>query len=515
MSISDSAITKGDPCSRSILELSAEEARIFLLKEESYSTIDLPLYISFENLINGIAKVLEGKKLSDLRDSENSPRDFDDVNHLILNNKDGKHAWRPLQLIHPALYVSLVNRITEKDNWELIRARFGEFSGNDKIKCISIPVESLTEEDDKAAQISHWWHQVEQASLELSLDFEYIIHTDIVDCYGDIYTHSIAWALHTKTEAKKRENRRNPDLIGNVVDNHIQDMRHGQTNGIPQGSVLMDFIAEMVLGYADTELTKRIEAQNITDYRIIRYRDDYRIFVNSSQDGDHILKYLTEVMIDLGLKLSAPKTKVSNEVVTSSLKEDKLAWFSQRQSDGNIQKHLLIIHEHGARFPNAGSLLKPLESYLARINSVAKYNNPLPLISIVIDIAYRNPRTYAVCAAILSKLISFLDTPEAKQTIIDKTRKKFAQLPNTGHMQIWLQRISFPFAPDIEYDEALCRLVSGEDVSIWNNEWISAADLKTSLNVKKIITEDKLKELKPVVPKSEIALFVARSEVVS
>jgi hypothetical protein len=36
-------------------------------------------------------------------------------------------------------------------------------------------------------------------------------------------------------------------------------MRHGQTNGIPQGSVLMDFIAEMVLGYADTLITKKTE----------------------------------------------------------------------------------------------------------------------------------------------------------------------------------------------------------------------------------------------------------------
>jgi hypothetical protein len=29
----------------------------------------------------------------------------------------------------------------------------------------------------------------------------------------------------------------------------MQGMNYGQTNGIPQGSVLMDFIAEMVLGF--------------------------------------------------------------------------------------------------------------------------------------------------------------------------------------------------------------------------------------------------------------------------
>jgi hypothetical protein len=54
---------------------------------------------------------------------------------------------------------------------------------------------------------------------------------------------------------------------------------YGQTNGIPQGSVLMDFIAEMVLGYIDERLSQCLDKK--MDYRIIRYRDDYRIFTNS------------------------------------------------------------------------------------------------------------------------------------------------------------------------------------------------------------------------------------------
>jgi len=55
-------------------------------------------------------------------------------------------------------------------------------------------------------------------------------------------------------------------------------MTYGQTNGIPQGSVLMDFIAEIVLGYTDLELSHKINQLKIEDYQIIRYRDDYRIF---------------------------------------------------------------------------------------------------------------------------------------------------------------------------------------------------------------------------------------------
>ena len=208
------------PTRKSILELSHEDARRFFLKPENYCSLDLPPYIAFGKLLTDVEQVLNGQQLSAL---SSKPRDHDDINYTILNNKDGKYAWRPFQLIHPALYVSLVHRITEEQNWQLICERFNEFFNNSQIRCLSLPVVSLTDEKDKAEQVSHWWHEVEQKSIILSLDYEYLLETDITDCYGSIYTHSIAWALHTKSEAKKKENRNNNNLIGSVIDNHIQD----------------------------------------------------------------------------------------------------------------------------------------------------------------------------------------------------------------------------------------------------------------------------------------------------
>ena len=55
--------------------------------------------------------------------------------------------------------------------------------------------------------------------------------TDIVNCYSEIYTHSIVWALHTKKVAK--EERNDKKLLGNNIDKHLQAMSNGQTNGIP------------------------------------------------------------------------------------------------------------------------------------------------------------------------------------------------------------------------------------------------------------------------------------------
>ncbi len=492
----------------SILDLTAEEARPFLLKAESYCSLDLPPYIGFADLIDGVHKILADKKLAEMRQS--SARDYDDVNYTILHNKDGRYAWRPFQLIHPALYVSLVRAITEEASWELIRGRFRHFAGNDKIYCLSLPMVSSSEQKDRAEQVSHWWHEVEQRSIEMSLDYDYLIETDITDCYGAIYTHSIAWALHTKVAAKQK--RRDQNLIGNVIDGHIQDMRHGQTNGIPQGSVLMNFIAEMVLGLGDLELSERLQTEQITDFHILRYRDDYRVFVNSPQVGEAIVKAITEVTTELGFKLSPAKTRTNSDVVRASIKIDKLGWIIRKQADRSLQKHLLIVHDHAIDFPNSGSLVVALSDYHKRVSRISKLpESPMPLIAIVVDLAYRNPRTYAISSAILSKLLSFIESKDERLSITNRIRKKFSYIPNTGHMQIWLQRVTLPLGGRVAYDEAVCSLVAGNAVQLWNSDWISSSDLTAALDARKIVDIKTRDEVTSVIPLSEVELFISKT----
>ena len=278
----------------------------------------------------------------------------------------------------------------------------------------------------------------------------------------------------------------------------------------------MDFIAEMVLGLADLELSEKIKSIAISaaidDYCILRYRDDYRIFVNNPQDGDRIIKFLTEVTIGLGLKLNPAKTKTSNDIVRASIKADKLAWMSRKQTERSLQKHLLLIHDHAVHFSNAGSLAVALNGFHKRIARLkALIEQPLPLIAIIIDIAYRNPRTYAICAAILSKLMSFMESPADKFALAEKIKTKFAKIPNTGHMQIWIQRVTIPIDIGISYEEPICRLVAGDDVALWNVEWIASIDLKKALDVLKVVDQETLKALEPVIPVEEVELFMSRA----
>ena len=497
--------------SRSILELSNKEAKIFFMKSESYGNFDLPPYFVFDKLLKTVDEIL-GKKTLQSKQSE-KPSTCENVNYTLFNNKDGKYTWRPIELIHPVIYVDLVNKITQPNHWNTIKNRFAKFRKNRKIKCFSIPVESLSDEKDTAEQVSNWSKKIEQKSIGLALDFDYIFHTDIENCYGSIYTHSITWALHTKDEAKKTENHNNTALIGVAIDKSIQSMSYGQTNGIPQGSVLMDFVAEMVLGYAGIELSAKICDAEITDYFILRYRDDFRVFVNNPQHGEHILKLLTEVMIDLGMKLNPGKTVFSNDVIRSSIKSDKLHWIEKIQTAKSLKNRLLIIHNHAQQFPNSGSLTVGLSNFYKKLLDKKKIKeikeSAIPMISIVVDIARHNPRTYPIVAAILSKLIFFLDGDEDKKLICKKIEKKFQKIPNTGYMEVWLQRLSMFFI-DTTSSEDLCQLADKSDAMLWNSDWISCIQLKNCLKNPDIIDHDKKEKMEHVIPYNEVNLYNER-----
>ncbi len=491
---------------KSIIELNKTDAREFLLKEKSYVNFDLPTYFSFQNLLNLIDKQLTGKKLSDFRIL--SPRDFDDINYYILNNKDGKYSWRPYQIINPAIYVSLVHCITEKDNWKLIQKRFTDFQKNNKIECHSVPMVSESEEKtDKESQIFTWWQMIEQKSITLSLDYHYILQTDITDCYSSIYTHSISWAIHTKLEAKKKENRKDHSLLGVAIDDHLQDMSYGQTNGIPQGSTLMDFIAEIVLGYVDELLTNKINDLGISDYKILRYRDDYRIFTNNPFEAEQIAKSLSEILTDIGLKLNVSKTEASDNVIKSSIKPDKRYWIINKRITENKQKWLIQLFLLSELFPNSGTLDTQMKEFLSVLEKSKREDaNIESLISLVTEIACRNPRIVPTSIGILSLLVKKIPDRDEKKIILKRIYNKFQQIPNSSFLKVWLQRLTVKIDKTIIYDEPICKLISDSEVQLWNIEWLRD-NFKLKIKNTPIIIQSKVKTLKAVVTKKEIDII--------
>jgi hypothetical protein len=505
---------------KNILELTHIEAREYFLKEESYCNIDLPKYFSFQSLLNKLSKCNDIASLN-IADANK----YDDVNYTFLTNKDGKYAWRPLQLINPAIYIYLVNKITDQNNWGLIVKHFNKFQKNQKIQCCSIPITSIkNKQSNKAKSITNWWQRIEQQSLELALNYDCFLNTDIVDCYGSIYTHSIAWALHGKEQSKadlllgKKEAKKAGvyNKIGNIIDTTLRSMQYGQTNGIPQGSVLMDFIAEMVLGYADKILNYKIKKYNrnekkyrIQNYQILRYRDDYRIFANNHETLIKIAKLLTETLIDLNFKLNTQKTFISDNIVRDVIKPDKLYWNKSKQSKKTLQKHLFLIHSLAEKYPNSGSLSIALDKFLNRIYSLKlfKEKSTKVLVSILIDIAYKNPQTYPFIAAILSKILSLEIDKNIVDEILNLIEQKFNKIPNVGYLQIWLQRLTLKANEKKEYKELLCQKVIDDSINVWNIDWLSK-DVQNIISKKSIIDRKKIEDMPQIIEPIEISIFI-------
>lgn len=494
-----------------VLNLKYNEAMGFFLQAQSYCTFELPVYFEFSKLILELCNRIVFEDIKKLCAPKQHPKDHDAVNYVLLNNKNGHYAWRPLSLIHPVLYVALAQVITKQDNWKYIIDRIEGIRRNSTVECLSWPTVSQTDQSDKAEQINYWAKNVEKRSIELGLDYEYLFQTDITDCYGAIYTHSIAWALHDKEKAK--EQKRDCDLLGNKIDAILQSMSYGQTNGIPQGSVLMDFIAEIVLGYADKLLCDKLKENKILDdYKILRYRDDYRIFVNNPQVGESIIKNLTETLIGLGLRLNDQKTLRSHNVEQDSLKPDKLYW-NMHGVKGRVDNVTMLyaINDLSMRFPNCGTIVKLLDKFNKKLRpEKVRQEDITVLISLVVRIAFSNPKTYSITMTVISRLIERMDR-ESKLKITEKIKRKFEKLPNTELVQLWLQRITIKIDNTIEYPGKLCKRVQRADVEIWKSDWL-CSELKKKIDSVDIIDRNKIDELSISIGQNEVALFKSASE---
>ena len=127
------------------------------------------------------------------------------------------------------------------------------------------------------------------------------------------------------------------------------------------------------------------------------------------------------------------------------------------------------------------------------------------LISVAVDIAYKNPRTYPIATAIISKFINFL--PKSKrEKAIQKILQKFKKLPNTGMMQIWLHRITVKLGGTYNHSETLCTKVLDKNVKIWDSDWLKTS-LRKKIDICNVIDEDELAKIGAVIGKEEVELF--------
>lgn len=357
---------------KNILSLDSKGAMDFFMKSEQYQGFEMPEYFVFDNLLDKIRDVIADTPYEECLLDGVLPENLSDVNIDILFNKDGKYAVRPLMLANPLLYYFLVREICNKESWNTIKELFGKFNVTHITACALPVIRNDKEKFHNSTAVLNWWNALEQRSIELSLEYRYMFVTDITNCYGSINPQAFDWAFslkRTKLEMKDESN-----IAGNIQ-KYLRALQQGRNIGIPQGSAIFDFMSEIILGYSDLLLHEAIEKEGITeDYKIIRYRDDYRIFCNDKDALEKISYELQHVLESLNFRMNSKKTKLSESIVTDSVKPDKLAYiyntpiFNKKDCDfDSFEKYLLYILMFSRKYPDCGSIKTMLSDLDKRI----------------------------------------------------------------------------------------------------------------------------------------------------
>ncbi len=527
---------------KSILKIeNAEEARKFFMQSEQYHGFELPEYFVFDKVLEFVEQKVGDKSMDDCLADERMS--ISDVNFEMLTNKDGKYAVRPLMLANPYLYWFLVRELTTENGWNATLECFKKYSVPHITSCALPRVKDANEKEPfhHSTTILNWWNTMEQRSLELSLEYRYMFVTDITNCYGSINPDTIDWAMNRK--GTKFDTDENHEMAANVK-LYLRLLQGGRNIGIPQGSTIFDFIGEFVLGYSDLLLHEQLVEEGIDGYEIIRYRDDYRIFCNDKDNLIRISYILQQILESLNLRLNSSKTKISENIVTDSIKSDKLWYikntpiFNKKGVDfDGIQKHMLFILMFGREFPNGGQLktllsdldkriIKKLKPRKVKMQTVAILDengvkdmlgnpeeseieipgkileNMTAIAAVGTQIAVENVSVVHYVLRVISRIVDSMEDDMAKWEIISKVANKLTDRPNSDYDKIWLQNITYqrdkkdgtnPYS-----GVSLCRLVMGEDATIWNNSWLKP-ELTKSFPIDSVCDKNLLKKITPVI----------------
>jgi Reverse transcriptase (RNA-dependent DNA polymerase) len=145
-------------------------------------------------------------------------------------------------------------------------------------------------------------YEVEEKELEWMFDAKYLVKVDIAQCFPSIYSHSIPWALHTKSQSKSKSKPLN--LVGDFLDKITQCVRDKQTNGLLIGPHASNVISEIIL----TEIDCQLETTGFTNFH--RHIDDYSFYAKDIEQAELFIKKLGLFLRGYEMAINDKKTEI-------------------------------------------------------------------------------------------------------------------------------------------------------------------------------------------------------------
>jgi len=149
---------------------------------------------------------------------------------------------------------------------------------------------------------------VERKIVNLLSRYRSCLKTDISRYYHTIYTHSIPWALYTKSYCKQNYMTASfKTSLGDRLDKAIRDCQGRQTIGIPVGPDTSRVVGEIIGVGIERELAKQLRP---ADERCLRYVDDVHIGFDERDSVDGLLGMIARSFSHFELDINIEKTSV-------------------------------------------------------------------------------------------------------------------------------------------------------------------------------------------------------------
>jgi len=207
------------------------------------------------------------------------------------------------KLKHFRRIIALPNPLHQTILAQTLETHWGDIERHINRSSISL---SIVAEDTSRQNALQRKVSLDDLPLERSLrssSARFGLRADFSRFYQTLYTHSVSWALHSKSVAKTRRSDRS--LAGNAIDFAVRNTQDQQTLGIPVGPETSDLIAEMIGGAIDEQLQS--DVSNLVG---IRYVDDFNLYFGTRAEAEEALAALIAAAREYELEINQSKTEI-------------------------------------------------------------------------------------------------------------------------------------------------------------------------------------------------------------
>jgi len=304
---------------------------------------------------------------------------------LVYSIPKAKGYRRNLGIPHPLQYIQLSKTIA--DHWKDITALTEQSK---------ISLSRLSPGVYRA--ISRFaFDEFIDARLHASVGNRFLLKVDITRFYNSVYTHSIPWALHTKTVAKLETSR--AKHFGNGLDIDSRNLQARQTIGLPIGPDSSRIISEVILTAMDIALQRLIP--NLQGVRII---DDYYLYFKQLSELESARSAIHQVLKEYELELNPSKESIIElpEILeTNWYRELKEIRFSNEPA---TQRKQLISFFDKAFFYSKENPEETVLSYaLSKVRpTFFQEENVGILVALMFNAIVQESKTISICCEILT-----------------------------------------------------------------------------------------------------------------